>query len=163
MSHVIETGAQTDMRWPHITDGLRHDHRSMFGGSEVRSRYSGIWLHFKIRACFRSSTRGPVSYLTYGAQIGQLLIDECAVIHNGKTVQAGQAFAIAGLKPLVLKAKRELSFVNGTLCSKGLASPALARVCDWSDASASLTYSELGQQAAPFPATAIQLRHDHEL
>ena len=110
--------------------------------------------------------RGSVGYLTYGAQIGLLLIGEGMALCDGKTMSARDALARAGLQPLTLAAKEGLSLVNGTPCSTGLACLALDRLaslCDWADASAAMTYSVLGQQAAPFDDTAMHLRQAPEM
>lgn len=104
---------------------------------------------------------GSVGYLTHAAAIGTVLIGEGTALFEGKTVSGLTALQQAGLSPLTLQAKEGLSLVNGTPCATGLASLALARLerlLDWADATAAMTYENLGSQANPFAAQPLALR-----
>ena len=106
-------------------------------------------------------SRGSVGYLTHAAAIGLVLIGEGEARHKGELITGRQALEKAGRTPLVLQAKEGLSLVNGTPCATGLASLALSRathLLDWADATAAMSYENLGAQADPFAAAPLALR-----
>ncbi|MGQ9371163.1 HAL/PAL/TAL family ammonia-lyase [Azospirillum sp. ST 5-10] len=131
--------------------------------------YSGIRLEVvdALRALLAADVlpvvpaRGSVGYLTHTAAVGIVLIGEGFAVHRGERIPGAEAMARAGLRPLVLGAKEGLSLVNGTPCATGLACVALARMArllDWADAVAAMTYENLGCQAEVFAEGALALR-----
>ncbi len=106
-------------------------------------------------------SRGSVGYLTHGAAIGLVPIGSGECRHDGKQLSGAEALAVFGLKPLVLQAKEGLSLINGTPCATGLASLAISRLAhlvDWADASAAMSYENLGAQPDPFAEMPLSLR-----
>lgn len=111
-------------------------------------------------------SRGSVGYLTHAAAIGLVLIGEGEAMAGGARIAGADAMARIGRAPLVLEAKEGLSLVNGTPCSTGLACLALdrlARLLDWADAAAALTYENLGAQAGTFEEGTLALRRSDGL
>lgn len=110
--------------------------------------------------------RGSVGYLTHAAAIGLVLIGEgwatdCGAAGRETTLTGAEAMARIGRPPLTLGAKEGLSLVNGTPCATGLACVALdrmARLLDWADAVAAMTYENLGAQAEVFAEATLALR-----
>lgn len=110
--------------------------------------------------------RGSVGYLTYAAAIGLVLIGAGEAMEGDACISGAEAMARIGRAPLVLEAKEGLSLVNGTPCATGLACVALdrmARLADWADAAAALTYENLGAQAGTFDAVTLALRQSDGL
>ncbi|MFN3362965.1 MAG: aromatic amino acid lyase, partial [Allorhizobium sp.] len=106
-------------------------------------------------------SRGSVGYLTHGAAIGLVLIGAGECRHGGKLLSGADALAALGRKPLVLQAKEGLSLINGTPCATGLASLAVSRLAhlvEWADASAAMSYENLGAQTDPFAEMPLSLR-----
>ncbi|HTO32310.1 MAG TPA: histidine ammonia-lyase [Pararhizobium sp.] len=106
-------------------------------------------------------SRGSAGYLSHNAHIALVLIGEGWAKLKGKTVSGAEALKALGVKPLVLQAKEGLSLVNGTACSMGLGSVALARterLLDWADTIAALTIEALGGQMTAFDAGVLALR-----
>jgi histidine ammonia-lyase len=106
-------------------------------------------------------SKGSAGYLTHNAHISLVLIGEGRAQLKGKPVTGTEALKALGLAPLVLQAKEGLSLVNGTACSMGLGSVALARAerfLEWADAVAALTMEALGCQMAAFDAPVLALR-----
>ncbi|MEI3853166.1 MULTISPECIES: HAL/PAL/TAL family ammonia-lyase [Ensifer] len=111
-------------------------------------------------------SRGSVGYLTHAAAIGLVLIGHGTVDDGKGKIGGAEALARIGLKPLRLEAKEGLSLVNGTPCATGLAALALsraARLFDWADAAAAMTYENLGSQANAFAAVPLALRRSKGL
>ncbi len=72
-----------------------------------------------------------------------------------------EALQSMNLRPLTLGAKEGLSLVNGTPCATGLSAVALmrtARLLDWADAAAAMSFENLQGQLAAFDAAALELR-----
>ncbi|URK86935.1 histidine ammonia-lyase [Rhizobium sp. RCAM05350] len=106
-------------------------------------------------------SKGSAGYLSHNAHIALVLIGEGKARLKGKPVTGAEALKALGAEPLVLQAKEGLSLVNGTACSTGLGSVALARaerLLDWADAIASLTIEALGCQMTAFDADVLALR-----
>lgn len=106
-------------------------------------------------------SRGSVGYLTHAAAIGLVLIGQGSVDDGKSKIGGTEALSRIGLEPLRLEAKEGLSLVNGTPCATGLAALALsraARLFDWADAAAAMTYENLGSQANAFAAGPLALR-----
>jgi histidine ammonia-lyase len=106
-------------------------------------------------------SKGSAGYLTHNAHIALVLIGEGRARLKGKPMSGAAALKTLGIEPLVLQAKEGLSLVNGTACSTGLGSLALARAerfLEWADAIAALTIEALGCQAAAFEAPVLALR-----
>ncbi|CAN7330424.1 HAL/PAL/TAL family ammonia-lyase [Pararhizobium sp. LjRoot238] len=106
-------------------------------------------------------SKGSAGYLTHNAHIALVLIGEGRARLKGKPMSGAEALKTLGIAPLVLQAKEGLSLVNGTACSTGLGSLALARAerfLEWADAIAALTIEALGCQAAAFDAPVLALR-----
>lgn len=107
-------------------------------------------------------SKGSVGYLTHAAAIGLVLIGEGECCHGGALIAGQEALDRLGRAPLVLQAKEGLSLVNGTPCATGLGALAVSRLshlADWADASAAMTYENLGAQADPFAEMPLALRH----
>lgn len=106
-------------------------------------------------------SKGSAGYLSHNAHIALVLIGEGRAKLKGKAVSGAEALKALGVDPLVLQAKEGLSLVNGTACSTGLGSVALARaerLLDWADAIAALTIEALGGQMTAFDAVVLGLR-----
>jgi histidine ammonia-lyase len=106
-------------------------------------------------------SKGSAGYLSHNAHIALVLIGEGRARLKGKPVTGAEALKALGVAPLVLQAKEGLSLVNGTACSTGLGSVALARaerLLSWADAIASLTIEALGCQMTAFDADVLALR-----
>lgn len=106
-------------------------------------------------------SKGSAGYLSHNAHIALVLIGEGRARLKGKPVSGAEALKALGATPLVLQAKEGLSLVNGTACSMGLGSVALARaerLLDWADAIAALTVEALGCQMTAFDADVLAFR-----
>ncbi len=106
-------------------------------------------------------SKGSAGYLSHNAHIALVLIGEGRARLKGKPLTGAEALKTLGVAPLILQAKEGLSLVNGTACSTGLGSVALARaerLLDWADAIAALTIEALGGQMAAFDAEVLALR-----
>ena len=104
---------------------------------------------------------GSVGYLSHMAHIALVLIGHGAARLRGQLVPAAEALRTLELKPLVLAAKEGLSLVNGTPCATGLSAVALAKVArllDWADVVAAMTFENLHGQLTVFDAEALRLR-----
>ncbi|MBO0662277.1 histidine ammonia-lyase [Jiella sp. MQZ9-1] len=110
--------------------------------------------------------QGSAGYLTHNAHVSLVLIGEGRA-HLGDAELSGRdALSRIGLSPLVLQAKEGLSLVNGTACSTGLTSLALARadrMFDWADAIAALTMEAAGCQSDAFSEAVLALRKSERL
>ncbi|PKR53814.1 HAL/PAL/TAL family ammonia-lyase [Thalassospira marina] len=106
-------------------------------------------------------SKGSAGYLVHMAHIALVLIGEGRAMLDGQMLSGADALAKIGQKPLTLQAKEGLSLVNGTSCSAGLGSFALARayrLADWADAVAAITLESSGAQMAAFDADILALR-----
>jgi histidine ammonia-lyase len=106
-------------------------------------------------------SKGSAGYLVHMAHIALVLIGHGQATLNGETMPGADALAKIGLAPLTLQAKEGLSLVNGTSCSAGLGSFALARayrLADWADAVAAITLESSGAQMAAFDENILALR-----
>jgi len=104
---------------------------------------------------------GSVGYLTHMSHIALVLVGSGEARYGGRLMSGAQALRSVGLEPLVLVAKEGLSLVNGTPCATGLSAIALsraARLLDWADVVAALSFENLHGQLAAFDADALRLR-----
>ena len=104
---------------------------------------------------------GSVGYLTHMAHIALVLIGEGRAQWHGRSIGGAEALQAMHLAPLVLASKEGLSLVNGTPCATGLSAIALARMArllDWADVVAAMTFENLRGQVAVFDADALALR-----
>jgi histidine ammonia-lyase len=104
---------------------------------------------------------GSVGYLSHMAHIALVLLGSGEARHGGRLVSGAAALQSADVEPLVLGAKEGLSLVNGTSCATGLSAIALeraARLLDWADAVAAMSFENLHGQVGAFDAEVLQLR-----
>jgi histidine ammonia-lyase len=104
---------------------------------------------------------GSVGYLSHMAHIALVLIGSGAARHRGRLMSGAEALQSADVEPVVLSAKEGLSLVNGTPCAAGLSALALgraARLLDWADAVAAMSFENLHGQLAAFDAAGLELR-----
>ncbi|AXE94522.1 HAL/PAL/TAL family ammonia-lyase [Paraburkholderia terricola] len=104
---------------------------------------------------------GSVGYLSHMAHIALVCIGEGHVRHRGERLKGRDALQRLGLEPLVLEAKEGLSLINGTPCVTGLAALALARAArllDWTDMVAAMSFENLRGQLAAFAEDSLALR-----
>jgi len=104
---------------------------------------------------------GSVGYLTHMAHVALVLLGLGEARHRGRLMSGAAALRSIDLEPLVLGAKEGLSLVNGTPCATGLSAIALARAArllDWADAVAAMSFENLHGQVAAFDPAALQLR-----
>jgi len=104
---------------------------------------------------------GSVGYLSHMAHIALVCIGEGHVRYRGERLKGRDALQLLGLEPLVLDAKEGLSLVNGTPCVTGLAALALsraARLLDWTDVVAAMSFENLRGQLAAFDEDSLALR-----
>ena len=104
---------------------------------------------------------GSVGYLSHMAHIALVCIGEGYAYHRGERLAGRDALRRLGLEPLVLEAKEGLSLINGTPCVTGLAALALARAArllDWTDMVAAMSFENLHGQMAAFDEASLALR-----
>ena len=104
---------------------------------------------------------GSVGYLSHMAHIALVCIGEGHAHYRGERLSGREALQRLGLEPLVLDAKEGLSLVNGTPCVTGLAALALARAArllDWTDVVAAMSFENLRGQLVAFDAESLALR-----
>lgn len=104
---------------------------------------------------------GSVGYLSHMAHIALVCIGEGYVRYRGERLKGRDALQLLGLEPLVLDAKEGLCLVNGTPCVTGLAALALARAArllDWTDVVAAMSFENLRGQLAAFDEDSLALR-----
>ena len=105
-------------------------------------------------------SRGSAGYLTHNAHIALVLIGEGRARLGNEDLSGRDALARCGLEPIVPGAKEGLSLVNGTACSTGILSLALARaeaLLDWTDAAAALTFEAAGGQITAYREDVLAL------
>lgn len=106
-------------------------------------------------------SQGSVGYLTHMAHVGICLLGVGKVSYRGQIVEAAEALAEEGLKPVVLGAKDGLCLVNGTPCMTGLGCLALAdasHLLQWADIVSAMSFEALRGQIAAFDADIIALK-----
>lgn len=106
-------------------------------------------------------SQGSVGYLTHMAHVGICLLGVGKVSYRGQIVEAAEALAEEGLKPVVLGAKDGLCLVNGTPCMTGLSCLALAdasHLLQWADIVSAMSFEALRGQIAAFDADIIALK-----
>jgi histidine ammonia-lyase len=104
---------------------------------------------------------GSVGYLTHMAHIALVLLGSGRARVAGRLVDGAEALRAMQRQPLILQAKEGLSLVNGTPCVTGLSAIALmraARLFDWADLVAAMTFENLHGQLAVFDADGLRLR-----
>jgi histidine ammonia-lyase len=104
---------------------------------------------------------GSVGYLSHMAHIALVCIGEGHVRYRGERLKGRDALQLLGLEPLVLEAKEGLSLINGTPCVTGLAALAMARAArllDWTDMVAAMSFENLRGQLAAFDEDSLALR-----
>ncbi|CAB3799030.1 HAL/PAL/TAL family ammonia-lyase [Paraburkholderia fynbosensis] len=104
---------------------------------------------------------GSVGYLSHMAHIALVCIGEGHVRYRGERLKGRDALQMLGLEPLVLEAKEGLSLINGTPCVTGLAALAMARAArllDWTDMVAAMSFENLRGQLAAFDEDSLALR-----
>ncbi|CAB3802173.1 Histidine ammonia-lyase [Paraburkholderia ultramafica] len=104
---------------------------------------------------------GSVGYLSHMAHIALVCIGEGHVRYRGERLNGHEALQQLGLEPLVLEAKEGLSLINGTPCVTGLAALAMARAArllDWTDMVAAMSFENLRGQLAAFDEDSLALR-----
>jgi histidine ammonia-lyase len=105
--------------------------------------------------------QGSVGYLSHMAHIALALLGEGHVQQGGSRRASRDALRAVNLEPLTLEAKEGLSLVNGTPCVTGLAALALlrtARLLNWADVVAAMSFENLRGQLPAFDAEVLGLR-----
>ena len=103
--------------------------------------------------------RGSIGYITFMAHVALMLIGEGQVRYKGRLISARDAHEHLSILPLVLESKEGLSLVNGTPDTAGLASVALtrlARLLDWADVIAAMTFENIGSRAQAYSVETLQ-------
>jgi histidine ammonia-lyase len=106
-------------------------------------------------------SQGSVGYIVHGAHIGLALIGIGDVELDGRRMPAAEALAASGLKPIELGPKDGLCLVNGTRCLAGLSCLGVveaARLADWADVVAALSFEALKGQTDAFDAEVLNLK-----
>lgn len=131
------------------------------GYSGVRSVIVRHLLTLLDRGCIpHVPAKGSAGYLTHNAHVALVLIGEGRARIDGEDLPGREALKRCGLEPIILGAKEGLSLVNGTACSTGLISLALARaenLLDWADAAAALTLEAAGGQLPAYSEATLSL------
>jgi histidine ammonia-lyase len=105
--------------------------------------------------------QGSVGYLSHRAHLGLVLIGQGFAMLEGARLSGAEALARLRLEPLVLAAKEGLALVNGSPCATGLACLALARVArlaDWADVIAAMSFETQACQLSAIDPAAMALR-----
>jgi len=106
-------------------------------------------------------SQGSVGYIVHGAHIGLALIGIGEVEMDGRHMPAAEAIAAAGLPIIELGPKDGLCLVNGTRCLAGLSCLGVveaARLADWADIVAALSFEALKGQSDAFDAEVLNLK-----
>lgn len=106
-------------------------------------------------------SQGSVGYIVHGAHIGLALIGIGDVEYRGRRMPASEAIAAAGLQPINVLPKDGLSLVNGTRCLAGLSCLGVveaARLADWADIIAALSFEALKGQTDAFDEELLNLK-----
>jgi len=106
-------------------------------------------------------TQGSVGYIVHGAHIGLALIGIGDVEMDGKRMIAADAIAAAGLRIIEIGPKDGLCLVNGTRCLAGLSCLGVveaARLADWADIIAALSFEALKGQTDAFDEELLNLK-----
>ncbi len=106
-------------------------------------------------------SQGSVGYIVHGAHIGLALIGIGEVEMDGKRMSAADAIAKAGLKIIEIGPKDGLCLVNGTRCLAGLSCLGVveaARLADWADVIAALSFEALKGQTDAFDEELLNLK-----
>jgi histidine ammonia-lyase len=97
----------------------------------------------------------------HGAHIGLALLGIGDVEYAGRRMPAGEAIAAAGLQAIDVGPKDGLCLVNGTRCLAGLSCLGVveaARLADWSDIIAALSFEALKGQTDAFDEELLNLK-----
>jgi histidine ammonia-lyase len=106
-------------------------------------------------------SQGSVGYIVHGAHIGLALIGIGEVEMDGKRMSAADAISRAGLKIIEIGPKDGLCLVNGTRCLAGLSCLGVveaARLADWADVIAALSFEALKGQTDAFDEELLNLK-----
>ena len=106
-------------------------------------------------------SQGSVGYIVHGAHIGLALIGIGEVELDGERMGAVDAIAKAGLKIIEIGPKDGLCLVNGTRCLAGLSCLGVveaARLADWADVIAALSFEALKGQTDAFDEELLNLK-----
>lgn len=106
-------------------------------------------------------SQGSVGYIVHGAHIGLALLGIGDVEYAGRRVPALEAIAAAEMHPLDVGPKDGLCLVNGTRCLAGLSCLGVieaARLADWADIIAALSFEALKGQTDAFDEEVLSLK-----
>jgi histidine ammonia-lyase len=106
-------------------------------------------------------SQGSVGYIVHGAHIGLALLGIGDVDYAGRRMPVREAIASAGLQPIDVGPKDGLALVNGTRCLAGLSCLGVvdaARLADWADIIAALSFEALKGQADAFDEEVLALK-----
>ncbi len=106
-------------------------------------------------------SQGSVGYIVHGAHIGLALIGIGEVEMDGRRMPAADAIAAAGLRAIEIGPKDGLCLVNGTRCLAGLSCLGVveaARLADWADVVAALSFEALKGQTDAFDEEVLNLK-----
>src|SRR5213593_4045092 len=98
-------------------------------------------------------SQGSVGYIVHGAHIGLALLGIGEVEYAGRRMAASEAMAAAGLQSIDVGPKDGRCLVNGTRCLAGLSCLGVveaARLADWADIIAALSFEALKGQTDAF-------------
>ncbi|KAA1007359.1 histidine ammonia-lyase [Paraburkholderia panacisoli] len=161
MSHAVGVGAplgaaETRAIMAAALNNFAHGH------SGIRLEVAGQLVALLNADCLPEVPAfGSVGYLSHMAHIALVCIGEGHVRYRGERLKGRDALRMLGLEPLVLEAKEGLSLVNGTPCVTGLAALAMARAArllDWTDMVAAMSFENLRGQLAAFDEDSLALR-----
>ncbi|MFL9963708.1 histidine ammonia-lyase [Paraburkholderia sediminicola] len=161
MSHAVGVGAplgvaETRAIMAAAVNNFAHGH------SGIRLEVAGQLVALLNADCLPEVPAfGSVGYLSHMAHIALVCIGEGHVRYRGERLKGRDALRMLGLEPLVLEAKEGLSLVNGTPCVTGLAALAMARAArllDWTDMIAAMSFENLRGQLAAFDEDSLALR-----
>jgi histidine ammonia-lyase len=161
MSHAVGVGAplgaeETRAIMAAAVNNFAHGH------SGIRLEVAGQLVALLNADCLPEVPAfGSVGYLSHMAHIALVCIGEGHVLYRGERLKGRDALRMLGLEPLVLEAKEGLSLVNGTPCVTGLAALAMARAArllDWTDMVAAMSFENLRGQLAAFDEDSLALR-----